>query len=130
MPIHFNPDKKRELDSYINVAIHNLNYAIKLTSELQKCRFPNKTIIGRRFNKKTVIYQVEKNLTTSRRDLSVTKAYIQEIVNEYIKANGENILLTSLLNLEKLELFNNKTKGQNRNQNTSFSWCVWWTYEW
>ena len=56
MAIEYNPNKGRIFNDYIDSAVTNLkSVQIMLGDIFEHATFPSKTIIGRRFDKKSVI---------------------------------------------------------------------------
>ena len=125
MPIEYNPDKKTIFNNYIDVAVSNLKKAETEASCLLNFIFPSKTIIGRRFNKRTQISTLKGNINSAYKSLSTIKSGVQEQVNKYLKANEAVMNITENLNLKLTgateSLFGNSSKKEK--QTTNLNWA-------
>ena len=65
MAIKYNPNKKDTFNNYIDVAVSNLKKAETEASCVSNFTFPSKTIIGRRFNKKSQISTLKGNIKSA-----------------------------------------------------------------
>lgn len=99
MAIKYNPNKKTIFNNYIDTAVSNLKRAETETSCILNFTFPSKTIIGRRFNKKSGINTLKGNINSAYTSLSSVKADVQEQVGMYLTANsiamniGESLII-------------------------------------
>ena len=125
MPIEYNPDKKTIFNNYIDVAVSNLKKAETEASCLLNFIFPSKTIIGRRFNKRTQISTLKGNINSAYTSLSTIKSDVQEQVYAYIKANETIMNITESLDLNLTGatgcLFGNSSKKEK--QTTNLNWA-------
>ena len=85
MAIEYNPIKKAAFNANISTAIKNLNAAIKKTGEIENWKFPEKTIIGRRFNKVSAIKLCKTSINNNRQNLSSLKSDVQGQIDTYKK---------------------------------------------
>lgn len=88
MAIKYNSNKKTTFNNYIDTAVSNLKKAETETSCILNFTFPSKTIIGRRFNKKSQISTLKGNISSAYGALSTIKADVQEQIGVYLKANN------------------------------------------
>ena len=102
MAIEYNPNKKTIFNNYIDVAVSNLKKAETEASCLLNFAFPSKTIIGRRFNKKSQIGTLKGNINSAYKSLSTIKSDVQEQVDKYLKANSNAIVMANSLNFHRL----------------------------
>ena len=110
MTIKYNSNKKTTFNNYIDTAVSNLKKAETETSCILNFTFPSKTIIGRRFNKKSQISTLKGNISSAYGALSTVKADVQEQVGMYLKANSNATKEINSLNFHNLVLsrFNDK----------------------
>ena len=93
MAIKYNPNKKTIFNNYIDTAVSNLKRAETETSCILNFTFPSKTIIGRRFDKKSKITTLKGNINSAYTSLSTVRADVQEQVKKYVREN-ENVALS------------------------------------
>ena len=84
--IGYDSNNKSTFNGNIDSAISNLKKAEKETRSLQGLKQPHRTIIGRRFNKKSVIEQCKSSIGTCYNSLSSVQSSVQDKVNEHILA--------------------------------------------
>ena len=92
MGIKYNSNKRTTFNNYIDVAISNLKKTETETSCILNFTFPSKTIIGRRFDKKSKITTLKGNINSAYTSLSTVRADVQEQVKKYVREN-ENVAL-------------------------------------
>ena len=113
MGIKYDSSKKLIFNEYIDIAVSNLKRAETETNCVLNFIFPTKTIIGRRFNKKTQINTLKGNINSAYKALSSVKADVQEEEKRYLKSNNEAIVMANSLALHK------KVKSNGKNNFTS-----------
>lgn len=99
MPIKYNPSKKNTFNGYIDTAVSDLKKAKNMTSRISGSDFPDKTIIGRKFNKKGKIIILIKHIINVYTDILSVKSDVQETVNRYIKADNKAKMELNYLNV-------------------------------
>ncbi len=87
MAIEYNPNKKTIFNNYIDVAVSNLKKAETEASCLLNFVFPSKTIIGRRFNKKSKINTLKGNINSAYKELISIKGQVEKQILFYLTAN-------------------------------------------
>ena len=102
MGIKYDSSKKLIFNEYIDIAVSNLKRAETETNCVLNFIFPTKTIIGRRFNKKTQINTLKGNINSAYKALSSVKADVQEEEKRYLKSNNDAIVMANSLNFHKL----------------------------
>ena len=119
MAIEYNPNKKTIFNNYIDVAVSNLKKAETEASCLLNFVFPSKTIIGRRFNKRSQISTLKGNIKSAYGALSTIKSDVQGQVDRYLKTNSNVIMMTNSLLSHNLI----KSNGKN-NSNPIKKWGI------
>ncbi len=100
MAIKYNPNKWLFFNGYIESANTNLKTARnRLEDILTQCTFPSKTIIGRKFDKKSVIRSCSNSVYNMRLDLLTVKSDVIDKVFGFLKAEEKSKSLTSSLKL-------------------------------
>lgn len=88
MGIEYNQNKKDTFNNYIDIAVSSLKKAETETSCLLNFTFPSKTIIGRRFDKKSKITTIKGNINSAYKELISIKGQVKKQVLKYQAANG------------------------------------------
>ena len=85
--IGYDSNNKSTFNGNIDSAVSNLKKAEKETKSLQGLKQPHRTIIGRRFNKESIIEQCKSSIGTCYDSLSSVQSSVQEKVSNHILAD-------------------------------------------
>lgn len=125
MAIEYNQNMKTTFNNYIDTAVSNLKKAGTEAGCILNFTFPSKTIIGRRFNKKSQISTLKENINSSYTTLSTIKSDVQKQVNAYKKANEAVMNITDSLDLSLTgamgSLFGNLSKKDKQINNLNWA---------
>ena len=127
MAIKYNPNKEDKFYGYINTAASNLRTAEnKMADIVNNCEFPSKTIIGRRFGKKSVIESCKSSAASAHQGVSTVGANVRKQVADFLNADKRVKELANSLTLSLTGAagkFINK-KGEKRGkQTTNLNWA-------
>lgn len=99
MIIKYNPNKKTTFNNYIDTAVTKLKRAETEASCILNFVFSSKTIIGRRFNKKSQISTLKGKINSAYGSLSSVKSDVQGQVDKYVRANNRSLKEMKFLSL-------------------------------